>query len=212
MSDIYEQKTKKYKYKYLKLKQELLGGAGDAGDASGTGDAISNMSLCQLLNLNKIKKSIHNNQYEYHFHNIYLRIREEIDINNLKKHIKSISDLQNNLPTDLIKRKKIHMLLGQKIHDINNRINMLKKIKKLNLDQLNLAVVHSDQNNYLKAIKYNLNNETDIEEINKDLIKLQLYDSKTNTNTSLRNFLNDIINLINIRINKLVKYNKTLQE
>jgi hypothetical protein len=43
MSDIYyEQKTKKYKYKYLKLKQELFGG-----------DAISNMSLCQLLNQKK---------------------------------------------------------------------------------------------------------------------------------------------------------------
>jgi hypothetical protein len=51
---------------------------------------------------------------------------------------------------------------------------MLKKIKQLNLNQLKLAIINSDQNNYLKAIKYNLNNESDIEEIKKDLIKLKL--------------------------------------
>jgi hypothetical protein len=105
MSDIYEQKTKKYKYKYLKLKQELLGGAA-------AGAARSDMSLCQLLNLNKITKSINIDQYENHFYNIYRKIGEEIDINILKKHIKTIYNLQNN--SDLIKRKNIHMLLGQK--------------------------------------------------------------------------------------------------
>jgi hypothetical protein len=172
MSDIYEQKAKKYKYKYLKLKQEYIGEGGSE-------------SLSQLLELNEIKKSINNNEYEYHLCKIDNEVNNEIDINNLENNLKKVT-------VDEIK------------NIINKRIDKLKKIANLNFDELQLAILNHLENNYLKAIEYNVNNETNIDKIQNNLNSMiKSYNSKTGTDVSLEKFINEIKIIINKRITEL---------
>ena len=128
MNDLYEQKAKKYKYKYLKLKKNYIGGNKFKFIGKGSFGCIISPPIKfdgisdDICDENHVAKLLS-------YYNYNLEIKEYEKIEKIDKEAKHRSSLKYNI---LMKKYDVQRNLKLKID--MNKINYLNKIKKVNED------------------------------------------------------------------------------
>ena len=213
MNNIYEQKAKKYKYKYLKLKKEYLGEGGEYTEKKYVCQISENKWRdaleWEIKLIESNNKDINGNHIVRNKREIYIYIgstKEIININKIHDRCKCLSFRLPIYDQKLWMNTNNNLIKLSTISEINNIINDNDNDNK----EINNNINNKKYNNIYFIHNFKINSQWNIcnEEWKKNILPSLFQNQKINTN--LLKYLHSI-NLLIKHDNKylLFKYNNT---